>query len=468
MAAADLVPGDIISVRLGDKVPGDIVVLAGTDFKVDNSSLTGEADPQPRYPRNTSHNPLEATNLAFNSTLCVSGEAIGLVIRTGDNTVIGQIATLTNTETKRKSPLSEEINGFVKIISTFAITSAIVFFFIALFLVNKGNINFALVFSVGILVAWVPQGLPATVTLLLSIAAQRMATKNVLVKDLMGVETLGAITLLATDKTGTLTRNQMTVTNIWASDEIYSASSSVQDGSTDKALDKKVSGIQEIIDIAGLCTRAHFDRIDVPIDQRTIIGDATESGLYRFSSKYFEGDIATARDRYPVVFEIPFNSDNKWHMSIHQKKHASGPLTLFIKGAPERVLRICSTILINGQSVALTDEYKAAFNNAYEEMASKGHRVLAFAQLLLDGEKYPDDFVFDKESKNYPSVSKYFKLYKLSNFQFFKSELTFVGLSSLEDPPKHGVREAIGRCREAGIKVMMVTGEKSYLDPKEI
>ncbi|KAJ3122544.1 hypothetical protein HK098_002770 [Nowakowskiella sp. JEL0407] len=442
MPAADLVQGDVIHVRLGDKLPADILVLFASDFKVDNSSLTGEADPQGRYPRNTSQNPLEATNLAFNSTLCVSGEAFGLVIRTGDNTVIGQIATLTNTEAKRKSPLSQEIDGFVAIISTLAITSAIIFFFLAYFVVTKNDINFALVFSVGILVAWVPQGLPATVTLLLSIAAQRMANKNVLVKDLQGVETLGAITMLATDKTGTLTRNQMTVTNLWVSGEIYSASKIVLEGSSEKPLDLDVSGAKEIVDISSLCTRAHFDRTDIPIEERAIIGDATESGLYRFSAKYVSGDISTARDRFPVVFEIPFNSDNKWHMSIHEKAHPGGPLTQLIKGAPERVLRICSKILIDGQSVELTEERKKQFNVAYETMAGKGHRVLAFAQMLLDGTEFPVNFPFDKEEKNFPT-----------------SGLTFVGLASLEDPPKHGVREAIGHCREAGIKVMMVTGD---------
>jgi sodium/potassium-transporting ATPase subunit alpha len=163
----DLVPGDIIYVRLGEKygcltnfrrIPADFYVFSAGDFKVDNSSLTGESEPQERVPRNTQSNPLEATNLAFNGTLCVAGEAYGVVIRTGDNTVLGQIANLTQGEAKRESPLSQEINQFVKLISVIAITTAITFFIVA---VERGSESlavrfaFALNFAIGVLVAYV-------------------------------------------------------------------------------------------------------------------------------------------------------------------------------------------------------------------------------------------------------------------------------------------------------------------------
>lgn len=140
--------------------------------------------------------------------------------------------------------------------------------------------------------------------------------------------------------------------------------------------------------------------------------------------------------------EIPFNSENKWHMTIHKKSHSSGFLTQFMKGAPERVLKVCSHYLMDGKLFPVDENYKASFTRAYEAMAGKGHRVLAFAHNLLNGKEFPDDFVFDKEAINFPT-----------------SGFCFVGLASLEDPPKHGVREAIGHCREAGIKVMMVTGD---------
>ncbi|KAI8852600.1 P-type cation-transporting ATPase [Chytridium lagenaria] len=405
--AANLVLGDLVFVRMGDKVPADIVVFHSSDFKVDNSSLTGEADPQERVAHNTATNPLEATNLAFNGSLAVAGEAYGVVIRCGDSTVLGQIAGLTNNEHKGTSPLTQEINRFVAIIGTLSVLSALVFFIFAQ--VKTGLIGFSLNFAIGCLVAWVPQGLPATVTMLLTIAAKRMAKQNVLVKDLKGVETLGAITLLATDKTGTLTRNQMTASYFWTGFKLYVVAGnkvSTQDGEV--AFDGRGPGVDEILHISAMCTRARFESSDGLVDQRTISGDATESGLFRFAAQKLS-DIDVLSNKYPKVFEIPFNSENKWHMTIHE----------------------------------ITDAYRDDFNKSYEYMAGMGHRVLAFAELKLDGVKYGKGFEFSKEEKTTLPYAGF----------------CFVGLASLEDPPKHGVREAIGHCREAGIKIMMVTGD---------
>ncbi|KAH0558645.1 hypothetical protein GP486_004705 [Trichoglossum hirsutum] len=439
LEASSLVPGDVVFVRMGDKTPADILVFSASDCKVDNSSLTGESEPQERTRDNDMENPLEASNVMFNSALVVSGEAYGIVIRTGDSTVLGQIAYLTAGEEKTTSPLTHEIDNFVKIIATIAIVTAIIFFGIA-FPVNNNKVSLALNFACGIFVAWVPQGLPATVTMLLTIAAKRMASQNVLVKDLQGVETLGAITLLATDKTGTLTRNQMTAANIWTCGELYEASNRA--GAEKDVAGPDKPGVIDILHISALCSRAKFDRTDVPVKEREVLGDATESGLIRYAAEQLSNfDILS---EYPKVFELPFNSYTKWHMSIHKKPHASGPLTLYIKGAPERVWRLCDRILTgpDGECVELTDDCKNAYDETYEHMASRGHRVLGFAEMLLSGDQYPEDFAFDKKAKNYP----------LGGF-------IFVGLASLEDPPKHGVREAIGRCRAAGIKVIMVTGD---------
>ncbi|KAI8613851.1 P-type cation-transporting ATPase [Chytriomyces sp. MP71] len=438
--ASELVLGDVVFVRMGDKVPADIYVIWSTDFKVDNSSLTGEAEPQERHNLNSMKNPLEATNLAFNSTLAVNGECYGVVIRCGDSTVLGQIAGMTNSEKKSPSPMTTEINTFVATIGTVAFLCMIIFFIIAQ--VKVGKIAYSLNFAIGVLVAWVPQGLPATVTMLLTIAAKRMAGQQVLVKDLRGVETLGAITMLATDKTGTLTRNQMTATNFWCGLKLFNASSSSSNlPPGESPFDFEASGIRELLHISALCSRARFDRIDVPIDQRTISGDATESGLFKFAASKLL-DIDKLQDMYPKVFEIPFNSENKWAMAIHKKKHANGSLTLLMKGAPERILKICSTILTEGKAIPMEKQHQEEFTTSYEYMAGKGHRVLAFAQLLLPESQFPENFEFTKDPKNYPHT-----------------DLCFVGLASLEDPPKHGVREAIGHCRAAGVKIMMVTGD---------
>ncbi|KII89378.1 hypothetical protein PLICRDRAFT_109244 [Plicaturopsis crispa FD-325 SS-3] len=441
--AAELVKGDIVLLRVGDKTPADLVLFAASDLKVDNSSLTGESEPQERAPLPTGSKsrPVEAENLAFNSTLVVNGEAWGAVVRTGDHTFIGQIAALTGGESGNQSPLGVEIGRFVMMVSSIAIIFAIVFFVVGITTAYKGKAAQTVTFAVSILVAFVPEGLPSVVTLLLSIAAKRMAKQNVLVKDLQGVETLGSLTLLATDKTGTLTRNQMTVTNVWSGGKMYSAFQSNNDDQDTEKFSIEAPGMCEMVDIAALNSRVKFDKTDVPFDQREILGDATETGLTRFAGRQLP-QYDEHQKRFPKVFEIPFNSTNKWALVILNKAHAKGDLTAYIKGAPERVLAKCSTYLRDGREIPISDEFRALYDEAYDYMASRGHRVIAAAQALLPQDTYGEDYAFSKKEGEYPSTN-----------------YCFVGLVSLEDPPKHGVREAIGALRLAGIKVMMVTGD---------
>ncbi|KAJ2841375.1 hypothetical protein IWW36_006278, partial [Coemansia brasiliensis] len=276
--SADVVTGDILYLRMGDKIPADCYVFSANDFKVDNSSLTGESEPQERGPGNTQRNPLEATNMAFNGTLAISGEAYAVVVRTGDNTVLGQIAGMTAGEEKAESPMNHEIAVFVRIIASVALVTALVFFITGMTMYN--DFAFAINFAIGTFVAFVPEGLPATVTMLLTIAAKRMAAENVLVKDLQGVETLGAITCLATDKTGTLTRNQMVVTNVWTNGSMYAVTRA--HGDVGEPIDSPdTTGVREILLTSTLCCSIKFDRTDVPMDKRQLLGDATESGLVR-------------------------------------------------------------------------------------------------------------------------------------------------------------------------------------------
>ncbi|KAM5542747.1 hypothetical protein V8D89_003708 [Ganoderma adspersum] len=443
LPAADLVKGDLVLVRSGDKTPADLVLFAASDLKVDNSSLTGESEAQERFARlgGVQQRAVEADNLLFNSTLIVNGEGWGVVVRTGDHTMIGQIAALTGNETGKKSPLAVEIGRFVMSVSAIAIVFAVVFFIVGITTAYKGKGEQTVTFAVSILVAFVPEGLPSVVTLLLSIAAKRMAAQNVLVKDLQGVETLGSLTLLATDKTGTLTRNQMTVTNLWSGLRMFSAFQSNNDSDTTETFAIASPGMQEMVDIAALNSHVKFDKTDIPFEQRKILGDATETGLIRFAGKHI-ANYDEYQKRFPKVFEIPFNSSNKWALVILDKPHKNGVLTSYVKGAPERVLAKCSTYLKDGKEIPITDDFKLAYDEAYDYMASRGHRVIACAQKLLPGDAYDRDYEFSKNDGNYPST-----------------EYTFCGLISLEDPPKHGVREAIGTLRLAGIKVMMVTGD---------
>lgn len=441
--AAGLVKGDVVLLRVGDKTPADLLLFSATDLKVDNSSLTGESEPQERGAchKGSSGRPVEAENLTFNSTLVVNGEGWGVVVRAGDQTLIGQIAQLTGGETGNKSPLAVEISRFVMMVSTIAIIFAVVFLVVGVTTVYKGKATQTFTFAVSILVAFVPEGLPSTVTLLLSIAAKRMASQNVLVKDLQGVETLGSLTLLATDKTGTLTRNQMTVTNLWNCDKMYSAFQSNNDEQDTANFSLDAPGMSELVATAALNSRIKFDRTDVPFSSREIMGDATETGLARFAGRSLPDYDAYLRE-FPKVFDVPFNSMNKWALVIVNKPHDAGQLTSYIKGAPERVLAKSTTYLKDGRAIPIDDAFRELYEAAYNYMASRGHRVIGCAQYLLPGDKYPKDYAFSKKDMNYPD-----------------SEYCFSGLVSLEDPPKHGVREAIGTLRLAGIKVMMVTGD---------
>ncbi|KAJ3005454.1 hypothetical protein HKX48_000679 [Thoreauomyces humboldtii] len=465
-----LVPGDVIVVRAGAKVAADVVLLSATDCKVDVSSLTGESDPTTRQPLPHGAGPdleaIDAPNLLFNGAVVVSGESIGIVVKTGDATVLGQIAALTKLEKKRRSPLSSEIHRFCHTISVLATLTALVFF---VFAVARGrNFNYALTFGIGILVAWIPQGLAVTVTMLLTIAGRRMQERSVLVKDLHGVETLGAITMLATDKTGTLTRNEMTVVNVFTNGMTWFAGpgGAKECPLGERPLKVDVSGVAQILHMAVTCTRATFDRTDVPIAERVALGDATESGMLRWAASklvnidkvgvLFEplsvrlpktqnllsSQLFQLSALYPKVFEVPFSSESKSHITIHRKGHMQGGLTLHMKGAPEVIWSRCSTVWLEGKAVAISDHDRKKWTAAHAAMCAKGHRVLAYAMLQLSGAKYPDNWKFDREKNNFPTT-----------------DLTFLGLVSLEDPPKTGVRQAIGTMRLAGIKVVMVTGD---------
>jgi magnesium-transporting ATPase (P-type) len=224
-----LVPGDVVDLLDGDQVPADIRVMSANELKVDNSSLTGESEPQDRSTDlakdsqgNLVMQPLEASNLCFYTTIINSGSGRGVVIGSGDRTVMGQIAGLATETSNEASPINVEISKFIQLISAVAITLGVVFFIIGL--TNGTDIIQNVVFMIGIIVANVPEGLLATVTVSLALTAKRMHTKNVLVKNLEAVETLGSTTIIASDKTGTLTQNRMTVMHVWVDNETYLSS----------------------------------------------------------------------------------------------------------------------------------------------------------------------------------------------------------------------------------------------------
>merc|ERR1712179_876663 len=443
ITAAELTLGDIVEIKFGDRVPADIRILEARQFKVDNSSLTGESEPQVRSPEYTNENPLETKNLAFFSTNAVEGTCVGMVVNIGDNTVMGRIAGLASGLGSGQTPIAKEIEHFIHIITGVAVFLGVSFFIIA-FILGYNWLD-AVIFLIGIIVANVPEGLLATVTVCLTLTAKRMASKNCLVKNLEAVETLGSTSTICSDKTGTLTQNRMTVAHMWFDDKVEEADTSESQTAKD-TFNKNAAGWKTLERVACLCNRSEFkdntENMGKPVLQREVNGDASEAAILK-CTELSTGGVMAYRKRNKKVCEIPFNSSNKYAVSIHETEDANDPRYLIaMKGAPERILDRCSTIIINGKEEPLNDHWKERFNTAYMDLGGRGERVLGFCDTLLDAEKFPKGFAFDSDDPNFPLT-----------------DLRFVGLMSMIDPPRAAVPDAVMKCRSAGIKVIMVTGD---------
>ncbi|KAJ3325018.1 hypothetical protein HDV06_005607 [Boothiomyces sp. JEL0866] len=440
--ACDIVPGDLVYLKSGDKVPADCILIHTNELRIDGSGLTGESEPFSRYPvyegSPEDSNPFDSPQVIFSTDAISSGEGYAIVVHTGESSIVGKIKRLSKDAKAKVSFLSKEIRRFIKSIAVLALITAIIFFLWGL--ARGRNFVYAVTFGIGILIAWVPQGLPLTVTMILALSGRRMTKHNVLVKDLHGIETLGAITMLATDKTGTLTKNEMEVTEVWINGSTYIVPSKITNPKSQAPLKMELSGVAQLMHVCVTCSRAKCEAVPNSTE-KIYTGDSTEKGLLKFAADKLK-NFNQIDSMYPKVFEIAFSSNTKFHTTIHRKSHAQGGLTLHIKGAPERIWNLCSTIWVNGSIAPITADHQQKFKNAMTDMAQKGLRVLACGILQMRGDKYPDNFTFDHAKENYP-----------------KSDYTFLGLIGLEDPPKEGVADAIATIRGAGIKVMMVTGD---------
>ncbi|KAI8425252.1 hypothetical protein MSG28_007045 [Choristoneura fumiferana] len=470
LRADDLVLGDIVEVKFGDRIPADIRIIEARGFKVDNSSLTGESEPQSRGSDFTNENPLETKNLAFFSTNAVEGTAKGIVICCGDNTVMGRIAGLASGLDTGETPIAKEIHHFIHLITGVAVFLGVTFFVIA-FILGYHWLD-AVIFLIGIIVANVPEGLLATVTVCLTLTAKRMASKNCLVKNLEAVETLGSTSTICSDKTGTLTQNRMTVAHMWFDNQIIEADTTEDQSGVQYArfsdvskgdkicwqhlgvnqfdnVDRTSPGFKALAKIATLCNRAEFKggQDGVPILKKEVAGDASEAALLKCMELAL-GDVLSIRKRNKKACEIPFNSTNKYQVSIHESDDPSDPRHLLVmKGAPERILERCSTIFIGGKEKVLDEEMKEAFNNAYLELGGLGERVLGFCDLQLPSDKFPIGFKFNQDDPNFP-----------------QENLRFVGLMSMIDPPRAAVPDAVAKCRSAGIKTFKLLRLEAVLN----
>jgi sodium/potassium-transporting ATPase subunit alpha len=273
----------------------------------------------------------------------------------------------------------------------------------------------------------------------LTLTAKRMAKKNCLVKNLEAVETLGSTSTICSDKTGTLTQNRMTVAHMWFDNQIVNIDTT--ENQTGETGDLSSSTWEDLCRIAVLCNRATFrgGQDSVPILKRDCIGDASESGILKCTEILTGSKTLSMRSDMKKVHEVPFNSTNKYQLSIHI---VNGQHCLVMKGAPERILERSSYIVNKGSVDKMTDTWEKNFNDAYMTLGGMGERVLGFCHCWLDKEKYPIGYEFDTEAENFPM-----------------HDLTFVGLISMIDPPRAAVPDAVAKCRSAGIKVIMVTGD---------
>jgi sodium/potassium-transporting ATPase subunit alpha len=403
----EVVPGDIIYLTEGDKIPADSRLIEENSLRVDHSSLTGESEPQLRKLECTHDNILESRNMVFSGTSVQSGNGAALVYSTGMNTRIGKIAGLTKQTEDIVSPLRRELNHFIRIISAIAIILGLTFF--AVSILTGDPFTASMIFAIGIIVANVPEGLLPTVTLSLSMASKKMAGRMALIKRLESVETLGSTTVICTDKTGTITENRISVNTLFLN---------LDERNVHERGMESLSGFREVFMISALCNNAEQD---VHGNYR---GDPTEIALLKYIGKL--GDIQQALRENRRLREMPFDSLKKRMITVNEAADGS---TAYLKGAPEVVLSKCGRLFYNGKVTALEEKDNRKILHYYERMASRGERVLGLA--------YNTEFSGQEE------------------------DFVFVALIGMIDPPRKEIPSAVAKCRTAGIKVIMITGDYS-------
>ena len=428
--AKQLVPGDIVLLEIGDKVPADLRVLESFNLKVDESSLTGEsASVSKKTTAIKSETPIsQIHNMAWMGTSVVNGRAKGIVVKTGMNTQFGKIAQMMQSVVSEPTPLQKKLAVLGRQLGIYSVAISGLVVLVG-WLLGKDLAEMFLT-GIALAVAVVPEGLPAVVTITLALGIKAMAKEKALLRRLQAAETLGAATTICTDKTGTLTKNQMTVKKIWlASGEIEVTGSGYDPKGHFKSKEEKIEyknnpDLMMLLKSALLCNRAKLQKKG---SEWEVIGAPTEAALVVAAYKaWLHPD-----DAQSTLSEFSFNSIRK-RMSVvlHEKES----LTAYVKGAPEVILERSTQIFKNGITLPLNETNKKEFENAYEEMAKSGLRTLAIAF-----RKLPLDIKLSEES--------------------VENELILLGIVGIIDPPHEEVPEAVRMAHEAGIHVLMITGD---------
>jgi magnesium-transporting ATPase (P-type) len=432
--ATELVPGDIVLLQSGDKVPADMRLLDCRELQIDESALTGESVPVSKQVAVLLHDTLLAdrSNMLYSSTLVTYGTGKGVVVATGDNTEIGRISELINSAEVLATPLTRKIAKFSHILLFVILGLATLTFFVGL--AHGESWESLFMASVSLSVAMIPEGLPAVMTITLAIGVSRMAKRNAIIRHLPAVETLGSTTVICSDKTGTLTRNEMTVQQVWAGQEPFAIEGIgyvpegciTQNGKTVEISTKP--SLQECLQAGLLCNDAVLKQSE---QTWVISGDPTEGALL-VSARKVGLEYAALLKQMPRLDAIPFESQYQYMATLHSNA-AGGENIIYLKGSVESVLQRCNTLLDESSSPAPLRP--AEITAQVELMASQGLRVLAFARLPVStGTQHID----------HDSVA---------------NGMQFIGLQAMIDPPREEVIPAIAACRSAGIQVKMITGD---------
>lgn len=419
------VPGDILLLEAGDKIPADSRIITASNLETDESALTGESTTVAKSSDilAAKTNLAERKNILYSGTTITKGTAKAVIVETGMKTELGKIANMMQNTKKEETPLQKQLKHFGEMLGIgILIVCGIVF---AISYINYGTVIDSLMISLSLAVAALPEGLPAIVTICLALGIQRMIKRNALIRKLPSVETLGCADVICTDKTGTLTYNQMTVREIYTNNSTTHVSGHGYDpiGHFTDDKDQKVNPekISKILTCATLCNNSVLKKEHNKWD---IIGDPTEGALVVAAQKahMIKSEIET---NMPRIKEFPFDSERKMMSTVNKFK--KGKL-MFVKGAPDILIEQCSKITINNKVRKLTAKDKADIFSKNKEMAEKALRVLAFA--------YKDPKNGEKEEN-----------------------LIFIGLMGMIDPPRKEVIKSIEKCKAAGIKVVMITGD---------
>ncbi len=451
----ELVPGDIVKVEEGDKIPADMRIIKSFNLRTNDFSLTGESMPQEKQSNAIKEEvPLaDRDNMAYVGTTVASGNAQGVVVATGMDTEMGKIADMTQETGELKSPLQEELDLLARHLTTIVIVISVSLFFIAQW--QGLSLTVSMIYALGIAVSSVPQALPAQVTVALSTGSNRLANRNAVVKNLSSVETLGSTTVICTDKTGTLTKNEMTVKKAWFDGNEYEFTGigyKPEGGIVDedgKELSKgQIDEIEILMDAATMASNAEIHPPDDEHDGWYPIGDPTEAALITMSTKI--GTRAEEEDEEnPELIEFPFDSERKRMSSVREIKEeysdekisealegeTPGRVVLAMKGATDSILSISKYIYRDGKAVPIKEKDKEEVRRINEKYSEKAMRGLAMAYRPLEpnGEDYIEEEV--------------------------ERDVIFLGLVGMIDPPKEGVEEAISHCHEAHIRSFIMTGD---------